>query len=325
MRQIGIAPDYQLTKKTTKGFALARAIVTACAALLFACLPLRAQEAEKLSEFEFELDAYYTSLGWYRTLSSKPIENMGKKTEWEIYRELLRKFYPRTVVLEASINPLPCVGTFMKKQTPDLYNRLNTYHNLNMVEAVTAGFEEPWALSLFLGNVLEFESVNKAYLGKRHGYAGFLASVGNFHIKQNEMIQDNWIETELKLKGEQMLSDRTLKWSFRLGMKHHANPYIEDSVYAGIRRSRTDFKESKNLFIHNTGIEYVLDLSKSRMEPLRQLLLVEKKFPLKDKRFAFTLGLGLVWTSSKKYTGPLADVGKAGSNTEILIRPNIEF
>ena len=315
-----------MNKKTPeRQLARSRMMFVSCVLLFCACLPLRAEETEKLSEFELEVDAYYTSIGWYRTLTSKPIENMGKKNEWEIYRELLKKFYPRTVVVEVSVNPLPCVGTFMKKQTPDLYNRLNTINHMNLVESVTAGFEEPWAASLFLGNVLEFESVNKAYLGKRHGYAGLLASVGNFHIKQNEMIQDNWLETELKLKGEQLLSDRTLKWSFRLGMKHHGNQNIEDSIYAGIRRSRTDFKDSSNLFIHNTGIEYVLDLSKSRLEPLRQLLLAEKKFPLKDKRFAFTLGLGVMWTSSKKYTGSLADIGKPGSNTEILIRPNIEF
>ena len=304
--------------------AASRLLIAGLALFCLAAPPLHAEEAN-LSEIELELDPYYTSIGWYRTLTEKPIENMGEKTEWEIYRQLLSTFYPRTVVLELSVNPLPCAGAYMKKQAPQLYNRLNTFHDLNLIESVTAGFEEPWAASLFLGNVLEFESVNKAYLGKRHGYAGFLFSVGNFHIKQNELIQDNWLETEVKLKGEQLLKGRTLRWSFRVGLKHHANPCIEDSVYAGIRRSRTDFLKSDNFFINNTGVEYVLDLSRSRLEPLRQLFLLEKKFPLENKRFAFTMGLGVMWTSSKKYTGALADIGRPGSNTELLIRPNIEF
>ncbi|NLO91548.1 MAG: hypothetical protein GX410_06110 [Elusimicrobia bacterium] len=312
----------------SKRFRFGRGLLAAALGIFLAAgtaLHARAEGTEKLSEIEVELDPYYASAGWYRTLSSKPIENMGKKTEWEIYRQLLSKFYPRTVVFELSVNPLPCLGTYIKKQAPKLYNKLNTYHDLNLVESVTAGFEEPWAASLFLGNVLEFESVNKAYMGKRHGYAGFLFSVGNFHIKQNEMIHDDWLESEVKLKGEQLLKDRALRWSFRVGLKHHGNPYIEDSIYAGIRRSRTDFSGTDNFFINNTGIEYVLDLSRSRLEPLRQLFLVEKKFPLEHKRFAFSLGLGFVWTSSKKYTGPLADIGRPGTNTELLIRPNIEF
>jgi hypothetical protein len=100
---------------------------------------------------------------------------------------------------------------------------------------------------------------------------------------------------------------------------------IADALYFGIRRSRTDFEGSKNFFLHNTGFEYVLDMSRVTMEPLQHFLMVDKKFPLKGKRFAFSLGLGVQWTSGKKYTGSLADVGTQGSYTQFMIRPNIEF
>jgi len=298
-----------------------------CAVILL--LPVcraAAQEEGKRTQTEIELDPYYTSIGWYRTLTSKPIPDLGEKTEWEIYSELLKKAYlPRTIVFELSVNPLPCLGTYIRKQAPDFYDRADVNNDFNLLEAITAGFEDPWAASVFLGNVVEFESVKNAYLGKRHGYAGFLASVGNFNIKQNQMIQDNWLETEIKLKGEQLLKDRALRWSFRVGYKHHGNVDIADAMYIGIRRSRTDFEGTKNFFLNNTGIEYVLDMSHVTMEPLQHFLMVDKKFPVEGKRFAFSLGLGLVWTSGKKYSGSLSDVGTQGSYTQFLIRPNIEF
>ncbi|MFA5160764.1 MAG: hypothetical protein WC421_00815 [Elusimicrobiales bacterium] len=298
---------------------------TALLLLLALAAPVRADGGGKFFETEIEPDPYYSSIGWYRALTSKPIENVGEKSEWEIYSELVKKFSPRTLILELSVNPLPCAGTYARKQAPDFYRKADMDKDFNLLESITAGFEEPWAASVFLGNVVEFGSVKNELLGKRHGYAGFLASAGNFHIKQNIMIQDDWIETELKLKGEQLLEERALRWSFRAGYKHHGNLYIEDALYAGIRRSRTDFKGDRNPFINNTGIEYVIDLSRRNMEPLRHFLLVDKKFPLKNKRFAFSLGLGLMWTSGKKYTGPLADTGSQGSLTQFLIRPNIEF
>jgi hypothetical protein len=39
---------------------------------------------------------------------------------------------------------------------------------------------------------------------------------------------------------------------------------------------------------------------------------------------AFSLATGFVWESAKKYTGALA-ANHAGSQTQIILRPNIEF
>jgi len=295
---------------------------------LLASSPAKAQTAAagKRTEIEFELDPYYTSVGWYRTLTSEPIPNVGQKNEWEIYFDLLKKIYqPRTLVLELSINPLPCLGSYIRDRATEVYDRGHVGNDFNLLESVVAGFEEPWAASVFLGNVVEFESIKKSYVGKRHGYAGLLVSGGNFHIKDSRFIADNWFETEVKLKGEQMLSDRELRWSMRAGLKHHANPYIADAYYIGLRRSRTDFRENGNFFRNNSGIEYILDVSQDGLEPLRHYFMLDKKIPLKDKRFAFSLGVGMMWTSGKKYSGPLSQTGVTGSNIQLLIRPNLEF
>jgi hypothetical protein len=202
--------------------------------------------------------------------------------------------------------------------------------SLNAVQAVTAGFEEPWALSIFLGNVVSFDTINKPLRGKRNGYSGILIDLGTHHIKNNALIRDNWVQMEGKLKGEQILEDRSLRWSFRGGMKFHENRYIADAFFVGFRRSRTDFKtEGKTSFwLNNSGFEYTSDFSQEKFRPIRHYLILDKKFPFKNSRRAFTLGLGLVWTSDKKYSGPLSNTAgdaKGASPFQFIIRPNLEF
>ena len=250
------------------------------ALIIFLPFCIRAEEVPgKKTTVEVEVDPYYTSIGLYRSLTGKPIPHMGAAPEIDIYRELIKNFYkPRTLVLEASINPLPYAGALIRRHQPAFYNDLQLTSNLNVVEAATAGFEEPWAMSMFFGNVISFDSINKSFQGKRTGYSGILINAGNLHIKNNVLIRDNWFEMEGKLKGEQYLADRTLRWSFRGGLKAHENKFIADSFYLGFRRSRTDFENSKSFWLNNSGFEYVADFSQKKLEPLRHLFLVEKKF-----------------------------------------------
>ena len=286
---------------------------------------LAQENNDKKTTVEVELDPYYASVGVYRSLTGKPIPHRRGLSEIEIYRDLIRNFYkPRTLVLEASLNPLPYAGALIRRHQPSFYSHMTVSDNLNAVEALTAGFEDPWALSLFFGNVVTFESINKSLQGKRTGYSGILLNAGNEHIKNNLLIRDNWFEIEGKLKGEQYLTDRTLRWSFRGGLKAHENRHIADSFYLGFRRSRTDFGASTNFWLNNSGFEYVADFSQMELEPLRHFFLVEKKFSL-GKRSVLSLGTGFVWTSNKKYSGALADKDAGHNSFQLMLRPNLEF
>jgi len=303
-------------------------------AAALALLPVQAfteDAPEKKTTYELELDPYYSAYGMYNSLTGKPIPHLKVESEAEIYKELIKNFYlPRTLIIEASLNPLPYAGTLIKKHQPDFYKEMQLSSNLNLVQTITAGFEEPWAMSLFLGNVVSFDTINKPFQGKRNGYSGLLLSFGNYHIKDNTLVRDNWLEAEGKLKGEQILADRSLRWSFRGGAKFHENRFIADSFYVGFRRSRTDFKESggSNFWLHNSGFEYVADFSQRKFKPISSSLVVDKKFPMKNSRMAFTLGLGFVWTANDKYSGPLSD-SAAGTRTtnsfQFVLRPNLEF
>jgi hypothetical protein len=296
---------------------------SAAALLLALALPAFAEEERKVTP-EVQFDPYYSSAGLSISLTGTPVPELGKTSESEIYTRLIRNFYkPRFMVLEASFNPMPYAGTLVRRTWPHLYGDAELSESFNLVKAVTAGFEEPWALSLFFGNVLNFRSA-KGGFSKRTGYSGILFDFGDYHIKDNVLVQDRWMQAEGKLKGDQFLDDRTLKWSFRGGLKIHDHPGVTDSVFLGFRRSRTDFAEADNFWLHNSGFDLRVDFDSRTLSPISHYLILEKKFPLRNKR-ALCLGAGFVWTSDKKYSGRLAGSSGDPSGFSFVLRPNLEF
>ncbi len=282
------------------------------------------REEVKYFDVEFEKDLYYSSLALFFALTDTPIPRLGEKTEKEFYLELLsRALSPRFLYLEASFNPMPYFGTYVKREHPDFYDDAQISGSFNWVKAVTAGFEEPWAGSVFLGTVVDFDSPDSKDT-KGLGWSGFLFSIGNYHIKENEMVKDTWREYEWKIKGDLKSSIKKLNWSYRVGAKVHENPYITDIVYFRMRRSRLDYKPVGPSLFNNSGFEYFIDLDRRTMNVMRQILTVDKKWPFADRTMAFTLALGFVWESSKKYTGPLSS-GRDKDDFQIILRPNIEF
>lgn len=264
--------------------------------------------------------AYYSSVGLYLPLSGASTAAAGERSEAEIYRALLGGAFARHfLVLEASVNPLPCLGVAVHEWEWG-YHRAQVSSGLNLVQALTAGFDEPFALSIFVGNVVDFDVKGRSDVHGR-GYLGLLVSGGVGHIKQNELIRDAWLEPELKLKGDRISEEMRLSWSFRLGVKLHDNAEITDTGYLALRRSRVDYEDG-SLLLANSGIEYRFDLSLTG-KPVRQLFLVDKKFPLGKGKVTLVFGVGVLWESGAAYTGALAETHRPG--LQLLVRPNVVF
>jgi len=226
-------------------------------------------------------------------------------------------------VIEGSVNPLPYAGTSIRKRHESFYEDAQATGSFNWLQAVTAGFEEPYAASVFLGNIVDF-SIPGEKTSKGIGYSGLLYSVGTYHIKNNVLIRNDWWEMEWKVKGDRKTQDQKLRWSFRFGTKLHGNPDITDIYYLSFRRSRLDYRPKSDSIFNNSGFEYTMDLKKNSFTPMRHYFFVEKKWPLEGKKMAFALATGFVWESVDKYSGELA-TSKQGSQTQIILRPNIEF
>ena len=281
-------------------------------------------EQFKRFKFVFEPDAYYTDVELIIALTKAPIPHVGEKTEAEFYQTLLSgaAILPRYILFEASVNPMPYLGVYLKKNERSFYDNAQLAGSFNWVKALTSGFEEPYAVSMLAGNVVSFDVPGSRDI-KGNGYSGYLFSAGKYHIKDNTLVDDRWEEVEWKVKGDRKSTINKLSWSFRIGAKLHGNSDITDIFYLSFRRSRLDYLPKDSSLMNNSGFEYTVDLDRKTLHSIRHYFFVDKKWPFENQKMAFTLALGFVWESKEKYSGVLAT--STDDNFQFILRPNIEF
>lgn len=289
--------------------------------LLCSCWALSVHASS--GEWEYEVDPYYTNIAYFKTLDDSPIPELGKRSEAQVYRDLFfRSYFPRFVLVEASVNPLPVLGVYLKSEDGSgVYDEMRITQDLNLVEVATAGFEEPYAVSLFLGNMVKYDAVEGGDTQSK-GFMGYLASYGHLHIRKNKIIQDRWGEFEWKLKGDQFLPHMQLSWSFRTGFKIHDNPYITDEFYVAIKRERTQESGDIYSWIQNGGIEFKLRMDRKNGSTIGQQLIIDKKIPIRSKGWVLSLGIGIIRDTPKKYSGPLL-INE--NTTSFILRPSLSF
>jgi hypothetical protein len=288
--------------------------------LLAGLAPLRAQEIDMLS-WETEVDPYYTSIGMYLNLTDQPIPHLNSTDEKAIYGDLLlRSHKPRFMLIEASVYPMPVLGAFWRHNYRDSYDRAQLGADLNMVEALTAGFEEPYALSLFLGNMVTYQS-DIAAMGKNKGFMGYLLSVGDKHLFRNQVIDDHWLELEWKIKGTVSQKQMDLDWSLRTGLKWHDEAAIADACYFAFRRDHSEIKNVWYSFMENSGVDVYFEFGQALRAPTQQRLLFHKNIPLQDSKNRFVFTLGLIRTSQRRYQPPY----QVDTDLQLVFTPSIKF
>lgn len=277
------------------------------------------------TEFVWELDPYYSEVSLHIPLTDTPIPESAGATEFDVYRKLLiDSLRPRYLLLEVAVFPMPLVGVVLKEYQRDFYRGFNIGRgDLNLLEAVTAGFQEPYAFSVFIGDMVSFVKPGQEKISSNKGYMGYMLSYSNQHIKRNILVPDHNVEIEWKTKGERDFSDEKLSWSFRLGSKIHENADISNTLYLGFRRSNLDFTASSISFLNNSSVDFRWDFSAKDGRLLRQEYVVGKKFPIKKWHMAFKVDAGVIWEDPGKYKGKLRD--RDSGNVTAVFRPNIEF
>ncbi|MDF1880324.1 hypothetical protein JHD50_03225 [Sulfurimonas sp. MAG313] len=281
--------------------------------------------AESALEYDYETDIYYSNASVYIDLD-KENENIDASnlSEIEIYTRLLRHtFSPNIFLIEASIHPMSLAGLYFRSEHEGLYKDLS-YKDFNLIRSVTAGFEEPYSLSFFIGRMLKFNRKNEEHIGSNRAFIGYLTSIGDYSIKDNKAYYDKWINLEFKLKGTRDQKGENLDWSFRFGSRIHDNRNFTNSIYIGARRSRIDFNHNYLSWLYNSAFAFSLSSNATTFELIEAELILEKKFPsLWDKSMSFGLEIGYLYTGPNRYLGELQE---EGINRHVLIlRPNIKF
>lgn len=290
--------------------------------------PAPIKEESIAAEAIMELDPYYSDVELYVPLTRTPIPTITSDSEFEIYKTLVEgSAIPRYMLLEASVYPMPVLGTYFKSHTPDFYKSAEIGNGgSNILESVTAGFQEPWAVSAFFGNIAKLVrpgSSDTELKGNNLGYSGYLLSAGSKHIKDNILISDNWYEIEWKIKGKRDYPNDKQSWSFRIGGKFHDNPDITNVSYLSIHRSNLNSQYSFLNWIKNTEVDMKMHFSQNEGQLIRLEMILGKKYPISNKNFTPTLSLGFVLSSPNEYRGSLLTQNK--DTITLVLRPSIEF
>lgn len=266
----------------------------------------------------------------------KPI-TMQRGEETAIYVRLgQRLIFPRYLLFQITGYPLSALSSYLETDRYDSYQRFNFYADLNLLRLVGAGFEEPYAFSLFLGNILFLayqDSAANRLKQSGSALAGFLFSIGQHQIYNNIYLHDQWYQIELMLVGN--LNEpkrRKIAWNFRLGFKLHQNEFFPDVFTLAIERSHTDWRATRwslgknSIFKYRAQVPFFWSEKKSR--ETSHLISYGKKFPfnLFSRKIFFVLGLGMRWDWVKFYNHDL-DQFDADAKYQVtwLVQPNIEF
>lgn len=317
------------------------------------------------TELQLEMiGLYYLPLDWSIPLTGEPIPKITPRRETDIYKHLLTRL-PSFIVFEASTYPLPLAGLAIKQYAKNFYESTTYFQDFNLIESITTSrFEEPWAASIFFGNVVNFvpleaplvsaeplkndkpdddffdskessgwhhqglatrqkQKTMDSSLFKGKGFSGLLISYGNYHIKKNSLIKDNWIEAEAKLIGYYSTEKVFIDWSYRLGIRYNFHPEIKNYIYIGIKRDHTDYTDYKFSFIKNSQLllKLSIDMQTAQLRELR--FLAGKKFPMKNSEIIPEITLGVIWKITPAYSGSLVE--PTDSEVQYVISPNIRF
>lgn len=276
------------------------------------------------ADLDWETDLYYSNVSLNIPLTDEPIRDFSGKGELEIYGKLfVDSLIPRFMLCEVAVMPLPLVGVALKEYASDFYKTADVGRSQNVIQWITAGFEEPYSFSVFAGDMVRFSKQGEQQLSSNKGYMGYLLSYSNQHIKSNVLVPDHSLEAEWKLKGERSFSGDKLSWSFRLGAKVHENPNIANTLYVGFRRSDLDFAVNPIEFLKNSSFDLRWDVAAKNGALLRQEYVLGKQFPIKSWGVALKLDVGVIWEDPARYTGALRD--REVSNFTVVLRPNLLF
>ena len=281
--------------------------------------------AEHLVEYDYEVDAYYSNASIFVDLDpNHEITDATNFSEVDIYMNLLlNTFSPNIMLLEASVHPVGIAGLYFRQNHEDIYDEVHL-EEMNLVKVLTAGYEEPYSISFFIGRMMIFKNAKNNRVGKNRAYMGYLVTVGDYTIKDNQAHYDRWVNFEFKLKGTREKKNSDLDWSFRVGSKMHDNSNFADTIYIGARRSSINYNKSSWSFSYNSAFSTLLAVSSDTFELTDAELILEKTWPLSySEKMSFGLGLGYLYNSGQKYRGELREEGI--DNHQLIFRPNLKF
>jgi hypothetical protein len=304
-----------------------------CQSIAFHSKPLDYHVGGQLT---FDIYKPFASIYFNLNRMQKPVA-LQKGGEGEIYLRLGRRLiFPGYLLFQITGYPLSALSSYLETDYYNTYNRFNLYSDLNILRSVGVGFEEPYAFSVFLGNILYLayqDSLANRLKQSGSALGGFLISTGKHQIYNNIYLHNSWYQIELMLVGN--LNEpkrRKILWNFRIGAKFHQNEFLRDMFTLSIEHSHTDWRSTGWSLVKNSIFKYQahlpIPLYEDKTHAASHLIFYGKKFPvnLYHTRVLLVLGFGIRWEWIRFYDHNLARFDPDPKSQLIwLIQPNVEF
>ncbi|UCE07508.1 MAG: hypothetical protein JSW07_05585 [bacterium] len=262
---------------------------------------------------------------------------LQKGEEIDIYSRLGRRLlFPSYLLLQASGYSLSALSSYLETDHLNHFNRFRIHEQINLLRSIGVGFEEPYAFSLFLGNILFLSYYDSSQTKRKQSgsaLAGFLVSTGKHQIYNNIYLHDQWYQIELMLIGNLNEPQRRhVSWNFRIGAKFHQTKLLRNKFTLSIERSYTDWWGTGLSIFKNSVFNYQghfpMPFTENKTPSASQLITYGKKFPTKlfKRKVFFVLSLGVRWEWVRFYDHDLNQFELDPSSQFIwLIQPNVEF
>ncbi len=290
---------------------------------------------------QFTFDLYKPFISTYAHFKKNVLPVLINPDEGKVtYFILLRRFFePKFFLFQTTFYQLASLSTVLETDYSDTFNRFNINGDLNIIRSIGGDYEDPYAFTIFLGNVLYLifaPNVNDKPVKKKQSgsaLAGFAYSFGYHQISDNIYLHDHWHQFEILLVGKlKEPGIRKMSWNFRFGVKYHNNPLFRNIFIVSLERNHSHYKFNHFSFTKNSVFKYkvYIPMSFSDNPPFTvyQYISYGKKFPISlfRKKMFLVFGGGVKWEWVYKFDRKIKKFQeKPSGNLVWLIQPNIEF
>ncbi len=253
---------------------------------------------------------------------------LWQENELRLYQDLLVRSIrrPRYLLLEVTAYPLGGISAWLPTAAPATYRRFNLGEEFNLLRSLGAGFQEPWSVSLFLGQIDDFWELTKddQLVVVSSGISGLVLTGGWQQLFDNAVVQAGWLKAEWKLKGQGSQGRLKRPWNLNVGYRWYGLRAVDNTLVVSLRRQRTNRDRLDWGLKRNTISVLELQLPPARAADgfTRIQLEYGKVFPL--WKVLAGLKIGYIFENRRKYNAETFSARRV-RQSELFIQPVVFF
>ena len=274
--------------------------------------------------------------GIYKSYSSINVD-LDRDEEvifWEedeigLYADLAKKsMQPGFFLIELTGYPVASISAWMEKNHDNSYQIFYIGDNFNLLKSFGAGVQEPWSISLFLGQLGTFWDLNdddEIFIAAT-GASGLVLTGGLYQLFENSFVESNWFRAEWKLKGSGGYGSKKRSWDLKAGYRWYGIAEVSNTATLVLKRTKAQKSTVDWRIFHNSSSSIEIEIPTSEIEDglSRIYFAYGKYFPIKGRMGG--LKLGVLYENRREYDSLLRKFSlEKTSQLEFIIKPMILF